>query len=175
MEHDVHHGGTESYNIYMTEVERISDQLRRSFEGHAWHGASLMESLKGVTWEHASRRPINEAHTIFELILHTHMWQAVALAALNGKTIVPSDEEDWPKSKRDEKAWKRALEEMQKTHNELMETLAQFPDSKLEMVLPGKDWTVYQILYGMIQHNISHAGQICLLKKGWSVTRNDPG
>ena len=32
-----------------SEAARIADQLRRAFEGEAWHGDSLFEILTGVT------------------------------------------------------------------------------------------------------------------------------
>ena len=33
----------------MTEIERILDQLKRAYEGDAWHGPSVREALAGVT------------------------------------------------------------------------------------------------------------------------------
>jgi hypothetical protein len=38
------------------ELERIEDQLRRAFEGEAWHGPSVLESLEDVTHEEAAAR-----------------------------------------------------------------------------------------------------------------------
>jgi hypothetical protein len=53
-----------------TELARLEEQLQRSFEGEAWHGPSLRETLDGVTAEEASRHPIPGAHSIWELVLH---------------------------------------------------------------------------------------------------------
>src|SRR6267378_3569421 len=39
---------------YMKETDRIVDQLRRAYEGEAWHGPSVREVLEGVTASQAS-------------------------------------------------------------------------------------------------------------------------
>ncbi|MGB0111192.1 MAG: hypothetical protein WBP52_22060, partial [Terriglobales bacterium] len=53
-----------------TEAARIADQLRRAFDGEAWHGDSLFEILERVGAARAAARPIGSAHTIWELVLH---------------------------------------------------------------------------------------------------------
>ena len=54
----------------MTEAIRLADQIRRAFEGSAWHGDSLLELLADVTAKTAAARPIKDAHSIWELLLH---------------------------------------------------------------------------------------------------------
>ncbi len=53
-----------------TERDRIVDQLKRAFEGNAWHGPSVEEVLEGVTAARAAAKPIAGVHTIWEIILH---------------------------------------------------------------------------------------------------------
>ena len=38
----------------MSEIKRINDQLKRAFEGKAWHGPSVSEVLADVTAEQAA-------------------------------------------------------------------------------------------------------------------------
>ena len=59
----------------MTEVERISEQIRRAFEGKAWHGPSVLELLADVRADRAAARPIAGAHTICELVHHIAAWE----------------------------------------------------------------------------------------------------
>ena len=42
----------------MTETFRLADQIRRAFEGNAWHGDSILELLSGVNAATAAARPI---------------------------------------------------------------------------------------------------------------------
>jgi hypothetical protein len=52
------------------ELPRIVDQLRRAFEGDAWHGPSVLEALTGVNAKMAAAKPIPTAHSIWEIVEH---------------------------------------------------------------------------------------------------------
>jgi len=54
----------------MSEIERILGQLKRAYEGNAWHGRSVREALEGVTAEQAHTHTLQNAHTIWELAQH---------------------------------------------------------------------------------------------------------
>ena len=51
----------------MSEVERIVDQFQRAFDGHAWHGPSVLSILEGITAEQAAAHPLPGTHSIWEL------------------------------------------------------------------------------------------------------------
>src|SRR5204863_33859 len=68
----------------MTEIERILDQLRRAYEGEAWHGPSVHEVLNGVTAAQAHERPLRNAHSIWELVQHIAVWADVGSRRLTG-------------------------------------------------------------------------------------------
>lgn len=150
----------------MSEVKRIQDQLRRSFEGPAWHGPSIKELVAGVTAEQATAKPLAEAHSIWEIVLHIAAWEEGALRRLAGDRAELSAEEDWPPVlDTSEAAWRKTLELMERNHLRLRGALAGLDDSRLpEPVVDGMS-SVYGTLHGVIQHNLYHAGQIALLKK----------
>jgi hypothetical protein len=52
------------------ELSRLDEQLRRCFEGEAWHGPAVLEALHGVSAEEAGAHPVPGAHSIWELTLH---------------------------------------------------------------------------------------------------------
>ncbi|MBA3806116.1 MAG: DinB family protein [Acidobacteria bacterium] len=150
----------------MSEVKRIQDQLRRSFEGPAWHGPSIKELLAGVIAEQATAKPLAEAHSIWEIVLHIAAWEEAALRRLAGDRAELSTEEDWPPvPDTSEAAWRDTLELMEQNHLRLRDALAGLDDSRLpEPVVDGMS-SVYGTLHGVIQHNLYHAGQIALLKR----------
>src|SRR5215210_5476913 len=99
----------------MSEVKRIQDQLRRSFEGPAWHGPSIKELVADVTAEQAAAKPLAKAHSIWEIVLHIAAWEEGALRRLEGERAELSTEEDWPPvTERSEAAWREALEMMER-------------------------------------------------------------
>src|SRR5881396_2117233 len=95
----------------MNEVERILDQLKRAYEGNAWHGPSVKEVLNGVTAAQAHARPLQKAHSIYELVRHIAVWEDVGRRRLQGDPaeVVVSSPEDWPPGDdTSEAAWEQA-------------------------------------------------------------------
>jgi uncharacterized damage-inducible protein DinB len=153
----------------MSESTRIADQLRRAFYGEAWHGDSLFELLNGVTAKQAAAHPIKGAHSIWELVLHIAAWDGACRRRLTGVAVTLSDSENFPPvTDTSEAAWKKTLDTVKQTHDDLVQAVASLPDSRLSERVPGKDpayYTVYYMLHGVAQHGLYHAGQIALLKK----------
>jgi uncharacterized damage-inducible protein DinB len=156
----------------MSETARLADQIRRAFEGEAWHGDSLLELLSSVNAGTAAAKPIKNAHSIWELVLHIAAWDGAALRRTGGQAVTLSDEQNFPPVRdNSEAAWHKALEDTKHTHNELIKAVAAFPDSRLQEQVPGKTQDYYNFFYlfsGIVQHEIYHAGQIALLKKAAS-------
>jgi len=149
------------------ERDRIVDQLKRAFEGEAWHGPSVLEALEGVTWEMALRKPIAGAHSIWEIVLHMTAWEDVARRRLLGDSTEIADDENWPRIEGASSAgWARALEGLRSGHMRLRETAASVRDDLLDSSPTGKPISRYVHLHGVIQHDLYHAGQISILKKG---------
>lgn len=148
-----------------TEVRRIQDQLRRAFEGGAWHGPSLSEILNRVKVSEVDSRPFPETHTIRELLTHILVWEEEAIERLKGgghRDLPP--ERDWP----DGETWAELLRRAVEVHRTLLTTVGELEDSRLEDEVPGDPPSVYHLLHGIVQHNLYHAGQIALLAKALS-------
>jgi uncharacterized damage-inducible protein DinB len=72
-----------------SEAARIADQLRRAFDGSAWHGPALLELLEDVNAATAAAKPLAKVHSIWELVLHIAVWDGVALRRLSGENASP--------------------------------------------------------------------------------------
>jgi len=152
----------------MTEIERILDQLKRAYEGSAWHGPSVKEVLNGVTAAQAQARPLASAHSIYELVRHIAVWEDVGRRRLQGDAaeVVVSSPEDWPPpDDSSEAAWEQTKAALDRGHLALVDAISLRTESRLdEPILAGKS-SVYVTLHGVIQHDLYHAGQIAMLKK----------
>ena len=134
--------------------------------GDAWHGPSVMELLDGVSWQQAAARPIASAHSIWELVLHIAAWSNIARRRTLGEAVSPTDAEDWPPvGDTNEETWSKAKAEMVKSQANLAELISTLKEEQLEATTPGKDYSNYFLLHGIVQHNLYHGGQIALLKK----------
>ena len=153
----------------MSESAFIADELRRAFYGEAWHGDPLMEILRGVTAEQAAARPIKNAHSIWELVLHVAAWDDAVRRRMTGIALQLSDMENFPPVLgSSDSAWQKALEHLRRTHDDLIDAVEKFPDASLAKQVPGKEGAHYNfafMLHGVSQHAAYHAGQIALLKK----------
>ncbi|HEV2114766.1 MAG TPA: DinB family protein [Terriglobales bacterium] len=148
------------------EIARISDQLKRAFEGDAWHGPSVLEVLEGVNAHAAAAKPVSGAHSIWELVLHIAAWDGAIRRRMDGQALQLTDEQDFPAVKdTSDTAWRNAIENLKQRHAELIKGVLAMPDYRLTSQVPGKDYDFYHMLHGAVQHELYHAGQIALLKK----------
>ena len=153
----------------MTQTALLSDQIRRAFDGEAWHGDPVTEILEGISAKQAAERPINNGHSIWELVLHIEAWDSAVLRRSGGTVVELSDAENFPAVKdTSETAWRKAVRGMKDTHEKLVKAVAAFPDSRLQERVPGKKEKYHDFYYmfsGIVQHELYHAGQIAILKK----------
>jgi uncharacterized damage-inducible protein DinB len=153
----------------MSICEGLADQIRRAFEGEAWHGDSLLEILADVDAGMAADHPVNSAHSIWELVLHIAAWDGAVLRRAQGGVVVLPESENFPSvEETGEDEWKKAIANATAKHAELVRVVVVFPDSRLQDRVPGRKEPYYDFFYmfsGIAQHETYHTGQIALLKK----------
>ena len=147
----------------MREIERILDQLNRSWGGPSWTGVDIQPLLDGIREEHARAHPLPNAHSILELTAHMTTWMNAVADRLGGETRELTADEDW----RDvtNLAWPAAIAEMENAQSHLSDVIARLTPDDPDKKVAGRKYTIYVMLHGVIQHNLYHAGQIGLLKK----------
>ena len=150
----------------MSETANIVDQLKRAFEGNAWHGPALNELLAGVSAEQAAARPLSRAHTIWEIVRHVNHWERVVCKRLKGERVDQPEEGDWAEvGDAGPAAWQTTLANLREAQEALVQQASALPDARLQETAVGTDYSVYFMLHGIIQHNLYHGGQIALLKQ----------
>lgn len=150
----------------MSEIPRILDQMDRTFSGDAWHGPSLTVLLDGISAEDASRHPVAQAHSIWEIVHHVRAWNAIVQQRLRNESVDPTPEMDWPPVwEVTESAWKRALDDLRESRERLRLAVEQLSESHLDEKPGNSRYSCYVMLHGLVQHDLYHAGQIAVLKK----------
>jgi uncharacterized damage-inducible protein DinB len=95
------------------ELMRLEEQVRRAFEGEAWHGPAVLEILAGVSVEAAAAHPIPGAHSIWEIVLHLAATYRLVLRRIQGHSGSLSAEQDWPAVPAPEaELWHAAVDEL---------------------------------------------------------------
>lgn len=153
------------------ETKRIAEQLRLVLSGDTWTGICAKEILAGITAEQAALRPLANAHTIWELVLHIETYLAAARDPLAGKPMphIYKTPADWrvPEDT-SAAAWKEAVAQVQRSGKALAEAIERFDPARLGDTVPNRQYSFYYLLHGVVQHTFYHLGQIMMVKKAAS-------
>jgi uncharacterized damage-inducible protein DinB len=151
----------------MSEIKKIINTLKHTYEKDAWHGPAVKEALADIAEDVIYSR-IGNSHNIIELVAHMTAWRNYVAQKLKGNDLFElSDEQNFP----EEKDWKRALTNLEQSQKELINALEVTPDDRLQQVVPNRKFKFYTMLHGIIHHDLYHIGQIMLLKKSQTNTR----
>src|SRR5579864_2423792 len=141
----------------MSETTRISQLLKHSYDGQPWYGTPLRKLLNDVSSERAAAHPIAGAHSIWQEVLHVTAWRQFACRLLKGEAAAElADAENWPslaESDSGPAAWQKALDALAQTQEELQAAIAGLTDEKLREKAPGKPYSLYILLHGILQHD----------------------
>jgi uncharacterized damage-inducible protein DinB len=141
----------------------LIDELRRTFDGDAWHGPAILTTLRGVTEEQARAKPIAGAHSILELVVHMTAWIDAVRRRIAGEHLDSKDVVDWASVS--EISFEVALAGLRRAHERLVAAVEPMSDDDLQRTIRGKDYNAYQTVEFVVDHNVYHQGQIALLKK----------
>jgi uncharacterized damage-inducible protein DinB len=146
---------------------RLANHIKRTVTGPMWHGGALTQVLEGVTPDQAAARPVANAHTIWEIVLHIIAWAEIAQARLHGDRLGdPQPHEDWPPVTSTTGAdWALVLSRLNESHRALAQDARHVEETALDAPITGLEYTVSNLLHGIIEHGTYHGGQIALLKK----------
>jgi hypothetical protein len=161
---------TERMTVIPTEHDVILDELHRALHGEPWHGNSLLTTLRGVSAEQAAARPLADAHSVGELVLHLGVWTAEVARRLRDR-VARDPAADFPAFAGGAQAWTDAREALVSAHAALVEEVRRFPPADLHEIcadprhggVPSISFAV--MLHGTAQHYAYHCGQIALFRK----------
>lgn len=149
------------------ELERLESQIKRSFEGPAWHGPSVLETLDGITPETAHAHPVAGAHSVWELVLHLAGTYELVLRRLGGEDAQLAPHQDWPPVPTPTaSSWLGAVGALRELNERVRSAVLRFDADRLDHPLsPGAPYTAYTQFIGITQHDLYHAGQIAILRR----------
>lgn len=156
-----------------SETARIADQLARAFGGDPWWGPATAGVLMDLTPEQAARRPLPQAHTVWEIVLHATAWNREVLRRLRTGVAREPEDGDWPEvPTATPENWRFAMQSLEQSVRELAGAIAAFPPERLHETVGdardrplGSGVSYYVHLHGIVQHLVAHTAQMSLLKK----------
>jgi len=151
----------------------ITNEIKKAFNGDAWHGNHVMQTLNNVNPERAFKHFIVGAHSIAEIALHLTAWTEEVTSRLTGKPAGAPERGDWPlPESKTPKGWERIIFNFKVANEELIRICENMKASHWEDEAKdernpalGTGVTNTELLSGLAQHHAYHSGQIALLSK----------
>jgi len=152
--------------------EQLAHRLERTVTGPMWHGPALDQVLADITSAQAATRPIEGAHTIWELVLHIAAWADIARARLGAAVGDPTPEQDWPTPiATGPGEWRTAVARLRESYQTLAASARALDDAALVAQVAGQQYSASAMLHGVVEHGAYHGGQIALLRRALSQFR----
>ena len=148
----------------MRNHEWILALLEEGYEQKTWHGPNLRQSLKGVSAKQAAWRPASGRHNIWELTLHAAYWKYAVRRKLEGGkrgSFILKGSNFFVRPEKgivSNAAWRADLAILEKEHRAMEKSIREV----LRKPVSPKN---IRMLYGIVFHDIYHAGQIRLLRR----------
>jgi uncharacterized damage-inducible protein DinB len=158
-------------------IDPLLGDLRRIYEGNAWHGPAVLDAIQDVTFAQAASRPIPGAHSIYELTHHIAAWIGETASRLQGAAPGMPADDDFPDRAItvDDATWTDVRARLERRQAELLEAVTAFDAGRLDDPVDPKNKkndgpvSYRALLTGIAQHSAYHAGQIVLLRKALGV------
>ncbi len=159
-------------------INHIIEQLIEIQNEKIWIGSSYESKLNGIDDNLVFVRPINDLHSIAEIISHLTLWRKETILKIQtGKGSKTDDcEENWlTNDKLELMGWQYIKSEYDKTLIELINVLKSKDDKFLNNEYYDTDfkgnYKYSFVINGMLHHDIYHLGQLGIiikyLKKQW--------
>lgn len=155
-----------------TLINNIIHQFQNLHFGHNWFGQSYKVKLQELSKEYRFERPLPHIHAVAELLAHSSAWRRDAILKIEtGKgELTEVSEADWQDlEKLKEKGWESLLSEYHASVEGLLDLLKTKDDQFLESHYHDPefagDFPFSFAIYGILQHDIYHLGQIGLVMK----------
>jgi len=155
----------------MTTSEELQKELEKVLSGAAWYGPPVYAIIEQVSFEAAYEKPPGSMHNIAEIVLHMLSWTEEVIDRMNGMKAQTPTSGDWPQpGKPDEQKWQNYVNDLKLVNVNLQGIIQSFPEEQWNELVNdernGEQVTTYkELIMGIIQHHVYHAGQISILNR----------
>lgn len=148
-------------------IDGLLDLIDRAYDRPAWHGPNLRGSIRGVSADEAARSPAPGRKTIIEHVVHAAYWKYAVRRLLRGdpRGSFPLKGTNWFAPDAITIDWADCVALLGAEHLLLRETVAGFPEGRLEEPSPKKKYRCVDVITGVAFHDVYHAGQIQLIRR----------
>lgn len=151
------------------QIQHVIRLLKETYEDDPWHGRSIKSLLSEVRPDVGLKKPNAASHSIVELVYHMVTWRDFTISRLRaeeGKDMKYYEDNDWRTlDLTDSQTWEKGLQLLEESQQRLLSVLEEFQDSILSEKVDERKYNFKVLLYGVVQHDAYHAGQIAYVTK----------
>ena len=148
----------------MKENQRLKKLLKDHFNGEPWIDVAILSSLKGLKAKDAAKN-IYGLNSIWQIVYHMTRWRETILRRVQGERIPsPADNYFFEIEDRSAAAWNAAIKRLKESQKNLLDLLSKEMDDPDKRSTHGQ-YSQYELLQGILQHDAYHLGQILLIRK----------
>lgn len=155
----------------MSRARRLADALQEAYAASPWYGPALTTVLEGVPARRIAEHPVPGAHSIAELLVHLAHWKDVVRRRLEGDPVPEANDLDWAATDSASPSLRTLRRRLDAAHDRLVSRVAALSDAELDGRVAGNAMSREEIVHGVLQHDVYHAGQLALLLKALTTTR----
>ena len=158
-------------------TNKLSAEISRQFNGDTFYSSNFDIVIKNIAAEDAVKKFSGFPNSVVEIVRHMTQWKIFCLRKLEGDAgfdIRDNTDEDWMRfANLDEKVWREILRKHETTNKDLAAKIKDLADSKLDQTVPGRDYSFFYLLMGIIEHDVWHTMQIKFLKRLMQIPENN--
>ena len=150
----------------MKETKRIRKTFESIYTGTPWLEITLADTLKDITAEQAAKKAGENVNSIWEITNHIISWRKNILQRVNGEVIeTPEHNYFMHVADTSDKAWQKTLLALEGSQHQWISFLKELKKEDFKKIHPKGNYTYYDLIQGIMQHDVYHLGQIVLLAK----------
>lgn len=152
------------YNVSMKETLRIRSLFEKQYDGDPWLGVNFISKLSQITPEIAAYKFSPETNSIWEILNHIIGWREAVLQGIpqNGY-ISPEHNFICPIESPTALEWEHTLVRLKDSQEDWLDFLNETDKILLQKPFSKKIYNHYELILGVLHHDIYHLGQISLL------------
>lgn len=152
----------------MQTTHNIQKLFSDLYNGNPWTWINLHDIISDITADKAAKNPIPNANSIWQIVQHCIGWRENVLRKLAGDAFeTPDDNYLTAPVDTSTASWQELLDRLAQSEKDWESYLANITDDFLnEPYAPSNgEYTVYEVIHGVLHHDNYHFGQIMMLKK----------
>lgn len=149
--------------------KKLAQEFRYTLDGNTWYSSNFSIVINEVNADTAVKKLRGFPNSIVEIVYHMTQWKKFCIKKIEGDAafdIPLHSDEDWKRfNSLGDDEWEKIKTDFAKATIDLSNAIAALPDDRSDNIVPGRKYSYFHLLIGVIEHETAHTTQIGYLKR----------